>query len=78
MKIFKFLITMAIAALTLASCQEQKKNNTDYIDLDIGGVGHLLQPTRPTVHLPNQMVRMYPVRKDYLDDQISWYPMSII
>jgi len=24
------------------------------------------------------MMRMYPIRKDYLDDQISWFPMSTI
>ena len=61
-----------------SSCHDKNPSNTSYIDTDIGGVGILLQPTRPTVHLPNQMVRMYPMRKDYIDDQISWFPMSII
>jgi predicted alpha-1,2-mannosidase len=63
-----------------SSCQEQQQldNSTHYIDMDIGGVGFLLQPTRPTVQLPNQMVRMYPIRKDYIDDQISWFPMSTV
>ena len=41
-------------------------------------MGLLLQPTRPTVHLPNQMIRVYPVRKDYLDDQIRYFPLTII
>ena len=54
------------------------KNNVDYVDPDIGGVGLLLQPTRPTVQLPNQMIRMYPVRKDYLDDQIRYFPLTLI
>ena len=67
-------------SLLISACQtkEQSLSNTSYIDIDIGGVGHLLQPTRPTVQLPNQMVRMYPIRKDYIDDQISWFPMSTI
>jgi predicted alpha-1,2-mannosidase len=55
-----------------------QKDFTKYIDPKIGSVGQLLEPTRPTVHQPNQPVRMYPVRKDYLDDQISWFPMSIV
>ncbi len=50
----------------------------DLVDPTIGGVGFLLEPTRPTVHLPNSMVRMYPVRKDQLDDQISFFPLTII
>ncbi len=77
MRYRKFFIMIALPVLMLAGCQK-KESNTVFIDMDIGGVGHLLQPTRPTVQLPNQMVRMYPVRKDYLDDQISWFPMSII
>ena len=50
----------------------------EYVDPTIGGVGFLLEPTRPTVHLPNSMVRVYPVRKDQLDDQIQSFPLTII
>ena len=68
-----------LSILILSSCQqEQQISNIDNIDPDIGGVGFLLQPTRPTIQLPNQMVRMYPIRKDYIDDQISWFPMSTV
>ena len=75
MKIFYFtLILLLASALNLYS----QKDYTKYIDPKIGSVGQLLEPTRPAVHQPNQPVRMYPVRKDYLDDQISWFPMSII
>lgn len=72
--------SILVAIILLASCQQEQQQtpNTDYIDIDIGSVGFLLQPTRPTVQLPNQMVRMYPIRKDYIDDQISWFPMSTI
>jgi predicted alpha-1,2-mannosidase len=44
----------------------------------MGGQGFLLQPTRPTVSLPNSMVRIYPVRRDQLDDQIRSFPLTII
>jgi predicted alpha-1,2-mannosidase len=48
------------------------------VDPRIGGVGVLLAPTRPTVHLPNGMIRVYPIRKDGLDDQIRSFPLTII
>ncbi len=38
----------------------------------------MLEPMRPTVSLPNSMVRVYPVRKDQLDDQIRSFPLTII
>lgn len=47
------------------------------VDPTIGGVGILLEPTRPTVHLPNQMIRWTPTRADMLDDRISEYPLTI-
>ncbi|GGN02450.1 alpha-1 2-mannosidase [Dyadobacter beijingensis] len=48
------------------------------MDLRVGNVGQLLEPTRPTVQLPNQMMRMFPVRQDYLDDQISSFPAIVV
>ena len=55
----------------------QQTSVLKYVDPTIGSVGHLLEPTRPTMHLPNSMVRVYPVRKDQLDDQISYFPLSM-
>ena len=48
-----------------------------YVDPTIGNVGILLEPTRPSVYLPNSMVRVYPVRKDALSDQIESFPLTI-
>ena len=50
----------------------------EYVDPAMGGQGFLLQPTRPTVSLPNCMVRVYPVRNDQLDDQIHSFPLTVI
>jgi predicted alpha-1,2-mannosidase len=50
----------------------------EYVDPAMGGQGFMLEPTRPTVSLPNSMVRVYPVRKDHLDDQIQSFPLTII
>jgi hypothetical protein len=54
------------------------KGNLKYVDPRIGNVGQLLQPTRPTVQQPNQLIRMYPKRNDYMDDQIASFPLSIV
>jgi predicted alpha-1,2-mannosidase len=50
----------------------------EYVDPTMGGQGFLLEPMRPTAALPNSMVRVYPVRKDQLDDQISSFPLTIV
>src|ERR1039458_3331489 len=50
----------------------------EYVDPTMGSQGFLLEPTRPTVSLPNSMVRVYPVRKDQLDDQIHSFPLTIV
>ena len=48
-----------------------------YVDPTIGNVGILLEPTRPSVYLPNSMVRFYPMRADALDDRINSFPLTI-
>src|SRR5689334_924011 len=66
--------------LSLAFCVFRtvgQTGNVRYVDPTIGGVGQLLEPTRPTVHLPNSVIRMFPVRKDQLDDQISYFPLTM-
>ncbi len=76
----KTLVGVVVTTVLMAGCtpQQEPGSNLSYVDPDIGGVGHLLQPTRPTVQLPNQAVRIYPVRTDYLDDQISFFPLTIM
>jgi predicted alpha-1,2-mannosidase len=65
----------AVAGLLAAASAPAQ---VEYVDPSIGNVGHLLEPTRPTVSLPNSMVRVYPVRKDGLDGQIHSFPLTII
>lgn len=47
------------------------------VDPTIGNIAILLAPTRPTVYLPNSMVRVYPVRDDGAADQIQFFPLTI-
>lgn len=37
----------------------------------------MLQPTRPTVQIPNQIVRWSPSRADLLDDTIAEFPLTL-
>lgn len=69
------LCSMAAAGTSYAQTTD---GNLVYIDPRIGNVGQLLEPTRPTMHLPNQMIRMYPKRADYIDDQISSFPLNMV
>jgi len=79
MKLFIAFITCSLVSLLLSGCgsKPETSSNLDYVDPHIGGVGFLLHPTRPNVQLPNQMIRMHPMRADYLDDQISFFPLTI-
>ncbi|MFZ4261531.1 glycoside hydrolase family 92 protein [Sphingobacterium sp. HJSM2_6] len=56
----------------------QKKDIVDYVNPKIGGVGLILEPTRPLVHLPNSMLRVHPFKVDELDDQLSGFPLTVI
>ncbi|MEK7719739.1 MAG: hypothetical protein AAB347_09040, partial [Bacteroidota bacterium] len=76
-KSIRLLPFLFLFLITAFSATAQTRTNLETVDPTIGNVGILLQPTRPTVHLPNQMVRFYPVRADYLDDQISFFPLTI-
>jgi predicted alpha-1,2-mannosidase len=72
-------IVLALLGIIVARASaEARQDGLKYIDMTIGNVGHLLEPTRPTVHLPNQMMRFYPDRRDHLDDQISCFPLAVI
>jgi predicted alpha-1,2-mannosidase len=75
----KLVTIFTIAVLFVAGCKtkEQPESLTQYVDPTIGNVGILLQPTRPTAQLPNQSIRMHPVRADYMDDQISFFPLTM-
>ncbi len=81
-KFSKTLIAGVITCLFITGCISKTGtetiSNLDYVDPYIGGMGHLLHPTRPNVQLPNQMIRMHPLRNDYLDDQIRFFPLSMI
>jgi len=69
-----------LAALGLPGLSQAQttSDNLRYLKPEIGGVGRLLVPTRPTIQQPYQMIRMTPDRDDYLDDQISSFPLQLV
>jgi predicted alpha-1,2-mannosidase len=76
--VFQVLFQCCIISISNAQFKVNKLFNIDFIDPTIGNVGQLLEPTRPTVQLPNQLIRFTPQRKDFLDDQITTFPLTIV
>src|SRR3979409_2090230 len=72
----KSLLPLAVAAVLLSAVSVRAQ--VEYVDPAMGGQGFMLEPPRPSGSLPNRMVRVYPVRKDQLDDQIRSFPLTII
>lgn len=72
----KFVCWAAALTLLAAGCCPSKDVLSE-VDPTIGGVGVLLQPTRPTVQVPNQLVRWTPLRADLLDDCVADYPLTM-
>lgn len=66
------------AAFALSLFVSPLHAQVEHVDPTIGGVGLMLEPTRQLVHMPNSMVRVYPVRKDQLDLKIHSLPLSIV
>jgi predicted alpha-1,2-mannosidase len=71
-------ILLPFLAIIMSLSVNAAPEPVDWVDPTVGGQGFMLEPTRPTVSLPNSMVRVYPVRKDQLDDQIHSFPLTLI
>ncbi len=69
------LLIAAFNSALYAQTSKPFMSNLEYIDPTIGNVAPLLNTNRPMVHLPNQMVRMFPKRQDHLDMQITDFPL---
>lgn len=71
------LILLTVAVFLLYGSISAQVDNTKYIDPTIGNVSRFLVPTYPTIQLPNQMMRMFPVKKDYISDQVDAFPLQV-
>jgi len=77
----RYIAICLIVGIFFSACSNstnERKRGLNYVDPTIGGVGLILEPTRPLVHLPNSMVRIHPLKKDELDDRIGGFPLTVI
>jgi predicted alpha-1,2-mannosidase len=73
-----FLLYAAAFLLVTAACrQPEGKEPVDYVNPAMGGISHMLVPTFPTVHLPNSMMRVFPVRGDYTGNRLKGLPLIV-
>jgi len=76
-------ICLAVFLLVLSACtttvtqNNSEKTPVDYVNPYMGNISHLLVPAYPTVHLPNSMLRVYPVRGDFTGDMINGLPLIL-
>jgi predicted alpha-1,2-mannosidase len=71
----KKILIAGFASVLLVFCSENKvkKDPVDYVNPYMGNISHMLKPTRPVVHLPNGMVRMFPYRYDHTGNRMSGF-----
>lgn len=76
----KFLFIILLCC-TFVQCTTQQNDAflepVDYVNPYIGNISHLLVPTYPTIHLPNSMLRVYPVREEHNVDFVKGLPMIV-
>src|SRR5579863_8264928 len=74
------LLLLAFSCGAALSAQEKhQKEPVDYVDPNIGGIGHLLNATIPYVQRPHGMARLAPITTPgitdrYLADKIYGFP----
>ena len=85
MKVFRFIVISALLANMLGllgCCNSEKgqfaKTPVDYVNPYIGNISHMLVPTFPTVHLPNSMLRVIPLRDDFTGNFIKGLPVFLV
>ncbi|MCH5238862.1 MAG: GH92 family glycosyl hydrolase [Muribaculaceae bacterium] len=69
---------MICLALAVSFTTGAKVNPVDYVNPYMGNISHILQPTRPTVHRPNSMLRIYPKRGDHTETFINGLPVIVV
>ncbi|WPU91667.1 GH92 family glycosyl hydrolase [Mucilaginibacter sabulilitoris] len=70
--------TFTITAVAVPQLRKTAaKEPVDYVNPYIGNISHMLVPTYPTTHLPNSMMRVFPVRNDYTSDQLGGLPLIV-
>ncbi len=78
----KTLLSLILLLVFLNGCEPFSKQPVDYVDPNIGTIGHLLRATSPLVYLPHSSIRLAPyttpgIRDRYLADKIYGFPVGL-
>lgn len=74
----KSVMALTIPAAMAGACAAAATAPVDYVNPYIGNISHMLMPTFPTVHLPNGMMRVYPVRGSYTESRVNGLPVLVV
>ena len=77
MKTNRLIFILWLWLLGFHGWADPQKSVVDYADPTIGGVSVLLETTRQTMHLPNEMLRFVPLRSSMLDDWIDDFALQM-
>ena len=79
LRYFIFMLATGLTLIWTLSCTHAESNEdlSLYIDPTVGNVSRFLVPTYPTFHLPNQMLRMIPQKKDYISEEVEAFPLQV-
>lgn len=79
MKHLLMYAAVLLASGSLVSCRQSAtvREPVDYVNPLMGSISHILVPTYPTVHLPNSMMRVFPVRTDYTGNVLKGLPLIV-
>ncbi len=73
------LLLAGTACVVAGACcgVPEERDPVDYVNPSIGNISHLLVPTYCTVHLPNSMLRMVPLRNEATEDRVAGLPVQL-
>ena len=75
---FSKLIFVSIIISSILISVSAQKDFSSFVDPRIGNVSTFLVPTYPTFQLPNQQLRMFPIKTDYIADQLTAWPLQVM
>lgn len=71
-------VAALLLSVFIAGSITAAKSPVDYVNPYMGNISHLLMPTFPTIHLPNGMMRVYPVRGSFTESRVNGLPLLVV
>ena len=70
-------LLLVLLSVCIIARPQKEKALVDYVNPNMGNISHLLVPTYPFVHLPNSMLRVYPVRESLTETHVDGLPVIL-